>query len=44
MPRLKAEYDEILRELEEERAAVAEIESCDQKFLAELKATIAEQR
>lgn len=33
-----------MRELEQERAAVAEIENCDQTFLSELKTTIAEQR
>ena len=44
LPSLRTEYEVIMRELEQERAAVAEIEDCDQKFLSELKATIAEQR
>lgn len=44
LPSLRNEYEEIMRELEHERAAVAEIENCDQTFLSELKATIAEQR
>ncbi|KAF8592058.1 hypothetical protein K439DRAFT_1537791 [Ramaria rubella] len=44
LPSLRCEYEEITRELEQEKAAVAEIENCDQTFLSELKATIAEQR
>ncbi|KAF8499454.1 Spc7 kinetochore protein-domain-containing protein [Gautieria morchelliformis] len=44
LPGLRTEFEEITRELEREKAAVAEIENCDQTFLSELKATIAEQR
>jgi len=44
LPALREEYQSIMRELEEERAAIAEIESCDKDFLDELKGTIAEQQ
>lgn len=33
-----------MKELEQEEAIAAEIESCDQEYLNELKGTIAEQR
>jgi kinetochore protein Spc7/SPC105 len=33
-----------MRELEQEQAEVEEIESCDQDYLNELKASIAEQK
>ncbi|KIJ45653.1 hypothetical protein M422DRAFT_166538 [Sphaerobolus stellatus SS14] len=44
LPGLRQEYEEIMRELQQEQAAVAEIENCDQAYLEELKSTIAEQR
>ncbi|KAG5651555.1 hypothetical protein H0H81_008233 [Sphagnurus paluster] len=43
IPALKKEYDEVMAELERETAEVAEIEACDQEYLNELKASIAEQ-
>ncbi|KAF8641136.1 hypothetical protein AX17_000778 [Amanita inopinata Kibby_2008] len=43
VPGLEREYEEIMRELEHERAEVAEIEASDQEYLNELKATISEQ-
>ncbi|THH27079.1 hypothetical protein EUX98_g7108 [Antrodiella citrinella] len=43
LPALQAEYDQVMKELEEEQASVAEIENCDKDFLSELKVTIAEQ-
>ncbi|KAF5377618.1 hypothetical protein D9615_005105 [Tricholomella constricta] len=43
IPALKQEYDKIMQELEKETAEVAEIEACDQEYLNELKASIAEQ-
>ncbi|KAL0576814.1 hypothetical protein V5O48_005184 [Marasmius crinis-equi] len=42
-PALQAEYDEIMRELEREQQEIADIEQCDQEYLNELKASIAEQ-
>lgn len=44
LPKLQAEYDQVMRELGEEQAQVAEIEDCDQDYLNELKETIAEQK
>ncbi|KAG6919603.1 hypothetical protein DXG01_004267 [Tephrocybe rancida] len=43
IPALKQEYEDIMKELEQETAEVAEIEACDQDYLNELKASIAEQ-
>lgn len=44
LPNLRERLAALQRELEEEKAAVAEIEDCDQEELKELKAGIAEQR
>lgn len=44
VPGLQQEYDELMTELAKEKAEVAELEGCDQNYLNELKATIAEQR
>jgi kinetochore protein Spc7/SPC105 len=44
LPGLRAEYEQVMRELEQEEAEVAEIENCDQDYLKELKTSIAEQR
>lgn len=43
VPSLQEEYEQIMRELEQEKALVAEIEACDQQYLSELKTTLAEQ-
>ncbi|KAJ7596756.1 Spc7 kinetochore protein-domain-containing protein [Mycena floridula] len=43
VPQLQREYEEIVRELEREQAEVAEIEQCDEQYLNELRASIAEQ-
>ncbi|TCD62040.1 hypothetical protein EIP91_007535 [Steccherinum ochraceum] len=43
LPALREEYEQVMKELEAERADIAEIESDDPEYLAELKATIAEQ-
>ncbi|KAH7883876.1 Spc7 kinetochore protein-domain-containing protein [Phlebopus sp. FC_14] len=43
VPALQLEYDNLMQELEQEKADVAELEACDQDYLNELKATIAEQ-
>ncbi|KAG6868547.1 hypothetical protein C0993_001243 [Termitomyces sp. T159_Od127] len=43
IPALRLEYEEIKKELDRESAEVAEIEACDQEYLNELKASIAEQ-
>ncbi|GLB36475.1 putative spc7 kinetochore protein [Lyophyllum shimeji] len=43
IPALQQEYEEIMQELGRETAEVAEIEACDQDYLNELKASIAEQ-
>lgn len=43
VPVLEKEYEAIMKELEKEQAEVAEIEACDQDYLNELKAEIAEQ-
>ena len=44
IPELEQEYQSLTEELEREQAEVAEIESGDQDYLNELKATIAEQK
>lgn len=44
IPALQQEYEELVRELGQEQAEVAEIEGSDQDYLNELKATIAEQK
>jgi kinetochore protein Spc7/SPC105 len=44
IPDLEREYEQIMAELERERDEVAEIEACDQDYLNELKASIAEQK
>ena len=44
LPDLEREYEEVMRELEQEQAEVAEIENSDQDYLNELKASIAEQK
>lgn len=44
IPELEREYEDLIRELEQEQAEVAEIEGSDQDYLNELKATIAEQK
>jgi hypothetical protein len=41
---LEQEYQSLMEELEREQAEVAEIESGDQDYLNELKATVAEQK
>ncbi|KAG1757257.1 Spc7 kinetochore protein-domain-containing protein [Suillus lakei] len=43
VPALDEEYENLLRELEQEQADVAELENCDQDYLNELKTTIQEQ-
>ncbi|KAF7320165.1 Spc7 domain-containing protein [Mycena kentingensis (nom. inval.)] len=43
LPPLEREYEDLMRELEQEQAAVAEIENCDQDYLNELKGTLADQ-
>ncbi|KAG6891055.1 hypothetical protein C0995_014144 [Termitomyces sp. Mi166 len=43
IPALRLEYEEIRKEHERESAEVKEIEACDQDYLNELKASIAEQ-
>jgi kinetochore protein Spc7/SPC105 len=43
-PYLEREYQALLDELEREQAEVAASEACDQDYLAELKASIAEQK
>jgi kinetochore protein Spc7/SPC105 len=44
LPVLEREYEDIMRELAQQQAEVAEIESSDQEYLNELKASIAEQK
>lgn len=44
IPELEQEYQRLTEELEREQAEVAEIESGDQDYLNELKATVAEQK
>ena len=41
---LQQEYEEVMAELKEDEEVVAEIESCDQEYLNELKTSLAEQR
>ncbi|KAG2149678.1 Spc7 kinetochore protein-domain-containing protein [Suillus cothurnatus] len=43
VPALNEEYENLLRELQQEQADVAELENCDQDYLNELKTTIQEQ-
>ncbi|KAG2117939.1 Spc7 kinetochore protein-domain-containing protein [Suillus discolor] len=43
VPALNEEYENLLRELEQEQVDVAELENCNQDYLNELKATIQEQ-
>lgn len=43
LPALRAEYAQVLEELEQEEAAVVELEKSDKDYLNELKVTIAEQ-
>ncbi|KAF8632568.1 hypothetical protein AX15_001778 [Amanita polypyramis BW_CC] len=43
VPSLEQEYENIMRELEQERTEVAEIEASDQEYLNELKNAISEQ-
>lgn len=43
VPGLQQEYDELMTELAKEKAEVTELEGCDQNYLNELKATLAEQ-
>lgn len=44
VPSLEKQYQELVTELEKERAEVAEIEASDQDYLNELKISIAEQK
>ena len=44
VPELEQEYQSLIEELEREQAEVAEIESGDQDYLNELKATVSEQK
>ena len=41
---LRQEYEEVMAELKKDEEEVAEIESCDQEYLNELKTSLAEQR
>ncbi|KAH8978863.1 Spc7 kinetochore protein-domain-containing protein [Lactarius hatsudake] len=43
LPSLREEYAQVMRELEQEESIAAEITNCDQEYLSELKATLAEQ-
>ncbi|KAI0274874.1 Spc7 kinetochore protein-domain-containing protein [Gloeopeniophorella convolvens] len=43
LPSLREEHARVMKELEEEQVIAAEIENCDQDYLNELKATLAEQ-
>ncbi|PPQ73088.1 hypothetical protein CVT26_014738 [Gymnopilus dilepis] len=43
IPALEQEYEEVMRELQQEQAEVAEIEGSDQTYLNDLKGTIEEQ-
>ncbi|KAI5993840.1 hypothetical protein EDC04DRAFT_2872627 [Pisolithus marmoratus] len=43
LPSLQQEYDQLMEELEQETAEIAELEACDQGYLKELKVSIAEQ-
>jgi len=44
IPALQQEYEQIVQELEMEKAEVAEIEASAQDYLNELKTSIAEQK
>jgi hypothetical protein len=44
IPALEQEYENTMRELEQEKNEVAEIEASDQDYLNELKNTISEQK
>ena len=44
LPDLEKEYEQVMRELEQEESEVKEIESCNQDYLNELKVSIAEQK
>jgi hypothetical protein len=44
LPALEEEYEQVMRELEQEQSDVAEIESCDKQYLSDLKASITEQK
>ena len=44
VPSLREEYEQVTRELEQEKVLVAEIENSDQEYLNELKTTISEQK
>jgi hypothetical protein len=44
LPGLRAEYEQVMRELEQEEAEVAELHNYNQDFQKELKASIAEQK
>ncbi|KAI6019565.1 Spc7 kinetochore protein domain-containing protein [Pisolithus marmoratus] len=43
LPSLQQEYDQLMEELEQETAEIAELEACDQDCFKELKVSIAEQ-
>ncbi|KAI5992545.1 Spc7 kinetochore protein-domain-containing protein [Pisolithus marmoratus] len=43
LPGLQQEYEQLVEELEKETSEIAELEACDQDYLKELKASIAEQ-
>ena len=43
LPTLRDEYAQVMKELEQEQADIAEIEGSDKEYLNELKVTIAEQ-
>ncbi len=44
IPTLLQQYEQVLQELEQEQAEIAQIENDDPSYLEELKATIAEQK
>ncbi len=44
LPDLEKEYEQLKHELAQEEAEVKEIESCNQDYLNELKASIDEQK
>ncbi|KAI9462336.1 Spc7 kinetochore protein-domain-containing protein [Lactarius psammicola] len=43
LPSLREEHAQVIKELEQEESIAAEIANCDQEYLSELKATLAEQ-
>ncbi|KAH9178909.1 hypothetical protein EDB89DRAFT_2063822 [Lactarius sanguifluus] len=43
LPSLREEHAQVMKELEQEESIAAEIANCDQEYLSELKATLAEQ-